>query len=288
MNRFLVFSLCCLFGCSVLAYSLKNEKLAQIKKSLERARAYLNSTPPEEVGSLYLKHMLTPSPVKDSTIPADDAYRRLFGIKFTPKDLILKRRSDINSAADVEKLLEKNKLVLKNYFYAINDKYKKAYLDPWDDILVKALYCDVLGYDHIDWAILERLRDRRGDYYDTHQLLALLMLEENGCYVQDKIERAKDLVVKDIVEAQHNDAQNPDTAFNDLFAERLACIYWAGKGELVSPRWIDIILKAQLKDGGWPGINGLTFSGTHPSSLAAMGLRYFSEQGSQPIKFYQR
>lgn len=279
----------CVVTTSLLAHAvtpIKNED--EIQKAIARARAYLDRTPMEEVGSLLLKMKLSPELLATTKVPIDDAFRRLFGSKYAVDDIDLKRLHNLKSKKDIHNLLQAHKFELKNYFYTFSKKYQKALLDGWDDILVKSLYCDISGYDDVDWNILQRLRDGEGDYFDTHQLMALLLVEENKCYDQKEIDQAKKDVIKDIVAAQHKSAQKKNDNFSDLFAERVVCLYWAKAHHLVDPRWIEIILKAQRDDGGWADSIAYPSSSTHPSSLAALGLKYFIAKNENEYFLYRR
>lgn len=249
-------------------------------KSIERAQKYLSEKNViHEIGSLFLKKRLSPEAVDESDIPAGDAFARLFGERFIPKDLNITRT--VNSNAEIDLILEANEMSLKNYFYKLPERYQNTLVDPWDDVLIKALYCDVTGFDDIDSRILANLRDHRGGYLDTHNLLGLLFLEGNQCSHQGKLLRAKEDVVEDIVAALET-----DDVFSDLYAERVACLFWAGAGARVKPAWIEIIRKAQRADGGWAGFD-VSQSSAHPTGLAALSIKYLLS-GKNKADFYQK
>lgn len=250
----------------------------ELEHALKRAQQFLSDKHViAEIGSLFLKQKLTPELFDATDIPTDDAFAKLFGEKHAVKNLTLSRTIESD-------LILRNVPALRplnNYLYVLPKEYRKTIHDPWDDILVKSLYCDSTGFDKLDFSILSSVHDGGGGYYDTHQLLGLFMLEENGCYDKTIIANAKEKLVNNIVSALEN-----DTIFSDLYAERVACLFWAGARKRVKPAWIDVIKNAQRDDGGWADI-GLKQSGSHPTGLAAVSIKYFLNSDQEPT-FYQR
>ncbi len=166
-----------------------------------------------------------------------------------------------------------------NSYYDVNEKYRKFLIDPWDDILLKVLYADILGYNIEDFGKLLSLKSGKGDYTDTHIFLALLLLKENKAFDENQINNQIKSLVKILVYTQ-----DKENEFSDLFAERIVFLYWAGFGNLVKKEWINIIRKAKNKDFGWPLYEGEE-SNPHSTGLALLSLIYFNE-GKNKQDFY--
>eukprot|EP01084_Bolivina_argentea_P262480 443892_1 len=169
--------------------------------------------------------------------------------------------------------------------YEVNKKYKASIVDPSDDVLIKALYCDTLGYDEIDFDVLIRMAEYNGGYKDTHTLIALEFLRVNECYSSDKIYSE----ISKVSQAILNSFSNSDyTDIHDLFFEKVASLYWAGLGNHVKRKWILQIIEYQNKDDyGWMDTRRprQKFSSTHTTGLALISLIYYS-QGATQQSFY--
>jgi hypothetical protein len=175
-------------------------------------------------------------------------------------------RRGFNSPEDVNAI--KNKKNLFNNFYQGN--FQKYLEDPWDDIMLAAMYCDQMTYNDLDWDALHVLRSGKGDYFDTHFLLALFFLEENKCYNSEIIKNAKQKVIIDIIQAQQN-----DNNFSDLYAERIVFLYWANRGEDIKKEWIDTISNNFHDDQfGWKNSSHERIN-AHTTGLALLALQYF-------------
>lgn len=155
--------------------------------------------------------------------------------------------------------------------YVIDERYKDTMTDPTDEMIVKALYCDVLGYDDFDEELLGLMRDNEGGYGDTHYLLGLLLLEKLGCSTAEEVFDGKKEVIKAIVAAQEQ-----DQSFSDLFAERIVVLFWAGHGDAVDVNWIEKIVKEQRGDGGWQD-SGDMENNPHTTGLSALAIKYFND-----------
>lgn len=162
--------------------------------------------------------------------------------------------------------------------YAVGTDYQSFIQDPWDDLVLRSLYCDVYGYSDEDFRVLGSLSPD-GGYTDTHVLLALLFLRENGCYDRPErdfaIGKVSDMLVR---------AAEEDESWSDLFSERIVFLYWAGEGERVKPEWIDRIVRAQAADGGWADASWGEGSNPHSTGLSMLAIRYFLE-GSGRVGF---
>lgn len=250
----------------------------ELKIALDKAIDFLaDKENIKEIGSLFLKSKVSPELISVNDIPKDDAFAKLFGDEHAAKDLKLTRTIISDEILEHIPALRP----LNNYFYILPKKYRNTVHDPWDDVLIKALYCDSTGFDPFDFAILSTLNDGRGGYFDTHKLMALLMLEENDCYDPKKIDAAKRAIVDNIVKALET-----TTVFSDLYAERVACLYWAGARDRVKPTWLRLIKNAQRNDGGFAELS-FSNSNAHSTGLAAVSLKYFLDEKAAPI-FYQR
>ena len=82
-------------------------------------------------------------------------------------------------------------------------------------------------------------------YKAAHQLLAIVFLKEQGYQKDDLEPKIKSIVDGLIAEL------NTEVFFNDLYAERIALVQYAGYGNLIKQKWIDVILGSQNQDGSW-------------------------------------
>lgn len=176
--------------------------------------------------------------------------------------------------------------------YSINKKYSQFYEDPTDDVVLKALFCDIKGYDKIDFDILMNMADYKGSYEDTHTIISLNFLLKNQCYDKNKIHSAMSNVAKAILNTL-NTENNP---FRDLFFEQIVSLYWSGYGDYVKKKWITKIAKHQNKDFGWSHdyqyfgkelvpIIMEQESDPHPTGLALLAMIYY-EIGQSKQSFY--
>ncbi|OGI59722.1 hypothetical protein A2814_00195 [Candidatus Nomurabacteria bacterium RIFCSPHIGHO2_01_FULL_38_19] len=161
---------------------------------------------------------------------------------------------------------------LKGYSYKINPEYQLSAMDPWDTVLLKALYCDMTEYDDEDFSALELLSNHKGNYWDTHFLIGLLFLKNNGCYISSEIQKSIGEVTSYIIDAQKN-----DTSFSDLYAERIVVLYWAGYGESVKKEWIERVKDNFTNDLGWRANYLSVFSNPHTTGLSILSLIYYLE-----------
>lgn len=198
-----------------------------------------------------------------------DPLRRLLAPERPVSGLILTRRADPYQPLPA----------VNNNSYMVDPPYDRALRDPYDDILFKALYCDETGYDDGDFAILRSTRNRSGNYADTHFLLGLLLLRENHCFDQNRIDQEVQITAQDIANAAKHDSN-----FSDLYAERVVFLSWAGYGHLVDEKWIMKIRQALSSDPGWRDI-GQAFSNAHTTGLALLALIY-AEDGQSKQSFY--
>lgn len=164
------------------------------------------------------------------------------------------------------------------YMVDLNDNYART--EPFAGVLLKALYCDKLGYTDYDFGILHTLYNGDGSYWDTHFLLSLLFLKERNCFDIEKINLAIEKASRSIVLAQEK-----DTEFTDVYPERIVMLYWAGYGNLVKKSWIEKV-KDNFIDNppGWKAVDFLKYPNSHTTGLSILSLLYYLEGESyQPI-----
>lgn len=200
---------------------------------------------------------------------SSDPFRRLLD-KSNPM-------AGLNFARNKIGFVEKN--IINNSFYDISGAPKEFFVDPTDDVVLKALYCDLSGYDDADFGTLKLLNRNDGSYLDTHFLLSLLFLKNNHCYDEQKIDEQIQIAVEKIVEAEKADVQ-----FSDLYAERIVFLYWAGYGNLVEKEWVDKIKNSQRDNFSWHDSNGMA-SDAHVTGLAILAMIYYAE-GHDLQEFY--
>lgn len=245
-----------------LGFYAKPENLATIRIDDALLFELIKRAEPEVLSTVSL-------PTANLQTYAADPLKRLIDPEYPVPDLRFYRR-----AYPLEPLAEIN-----NNSYLLNSPYEKYLRDPYDDILFKALYCDLGTYDESDFAILKSIQTETGDYADTHYLLGLLVLRENQCFDQERIKTEIAATANDIVKAAEQ-----DTHFSDLFAERIVFLYWAGLGDRVKEKWIDRIIQKLTDDPGWRD-GEAEYSNAHTTGLALLALIYF-ESGQAKQDFY--
>ncbi|MBI5533968.1 MAG: hypothetical protein HY898_14700 [Deltaproteobacteria bacterium] len=144
----------------------------------------------------------------------------------------------------------------------------------------RAFHCDLLRYGRSDVDQLLDARDHQGGYEDTHVVIGLLLVRDNGCYDPEVLDKHVAAVAETLLAAQRNDEE-----FSDLYAERVVCLYWAGFGGAVRPEWMDRIRRSQNADGGW-GLRPGEPSHPHTTANAALALTYYLEGKPAQATFY--
>jgi hypothetical protein len=165
------------------------------------------------------------------------------------------------------------------YRYRIKKEYRHFLVNPWDDVLLRILYCGTYGYSDRDFAALASI-PLDGAYADTNKLFGLILLREQGCYDREKLDR----IIRQGAEHLSRSAEN-DREWSDLFSERVVFLYWAGEGSLVKREWIDLIADAQQQDGGWADPALSDDSNAHSTGLSMLAIRYFLE-GNDEVRFF--
>lgn len=146
-------------------------------------------------------------------------------------------------------------------------------LTPFDQAIVKTLYCDLYGYTQDDLNELFTFRDN--GYGDTHVLTSLLLLQKNNCLDQESIKNKIHAIATDVANAH-------DGTFNDLNSEIITFLYWAGYGNLIQEAWIRPIIDNQNTDHGFGSAN---LSNPHTNGLSTLALIYYKEK-LQSQKFF--
>lgn len=194
-----------------------------------------------------------------------DPFDRIYQDALHIDDLSITRR--VESGGDVIDLFLREGV--ETPLYDIDQRYRNMMIDPTDEVIIKALYCDASGYDDFDQELLGLIRDNEGGYGDTHNLLGLIIIEKLGCRTGEEIFNEKKKVIRSIITAQEVDQE-----FSDLFAERIVLLFWAGKGDMVDIHWIEGIVKNAQVDNGWRD-RGDTEANPHTTGLAALSIKYF-------------
>lgn len=161
-----------------------------------------------------------------------------------------------------------------NDFYEVPEEFRQYMPHHWDDVMLKAIYCDLLGYDDTDFNFLLALPDRGGGYADTHVFQSLLFLRANNCYDNHKINQELDRLAASMLAALET-----DTFYRDLYAERLAFLYWGGYGGQIKAEWINNIRQSQEKNGGWRDEKGEI--NPHTTGFAVLSLIYYHHGQTQ-------
>lgn len=159
----------------------------------------------------------------------------------------------------------------KDWPYRLPAPYASLVYTPYDRVLMRALYCDYGTYDAEDLAILKATNKGDGSYADTHNLVALLLVADRlpalAGLAQPEIAALAQVLVA---------AQDKAERFDDVYVERIVFLYWAGRGDLVKPAWMERLVKAQRPDGAW-GSDASQGSNLHTTALAILALLYSAE-----------
>lgn len=97
-------------------------------------------------------------------------------------------------------------------------------------------------------ALPRTLRGQHDATCSTHQLMALLMMQERHCGNARATQTTIAAVQSDIETALRYDPR-----MRDAYLQRVLMLYQTGAGHAVRPVWLRRVLDTQLPDGGWPG-----------------------------------
>jgi hypothetical protein len=244
-------------------------KRTALVHALENSREFYNSyDAPLQTDEYSMLLWLWPDIAGDHDRAFDqDPFYRFFSNDLRMPDLGIDRHVD-NSE---ELAVFVQRFGVESFLYEFSGVSQAVLTDPTDDVILKALYCDVQGYDAFDYTLLRTMRDESGGYGDTHFLLGILFLTRLGCISDSVVSDDRSAVVARIIAAQ-----KADPVFSDLYAERVVLLYWAGHGDVVSYAWIKKIQEAQMSDGGWRNV-GQDTSDPHATGLSGLALQYFIE-----------
>lgn len=137
---------------------------------------------------------------------------------------------------------------------------------PIDRVTVAALYCDeyALPYGYLG-QISEGLR---GDgYWPTHAVLAAMWAQENGCWNENSWHTLRPLMREALLTTI---AKRPGA--DDIFAESVAILYYAGFADDVKPVWLAKLIAAQNADGSWRATPESPIPNAHTTGLALWAL----------------
>lgn len=150
-----------------------------------------------------------------------------------------------------------------------------------DNHLLVSLFCDFFGFDDNDFEQLIFMRDNEGMYADTHVFLYMILLTDLGCYDSEKIDRERDKLANEMVIAQ-----DKETNFTDIGAERITVFILGGYGNLVKKEWITLLEEAR------PEYLELLYDNPehtdiHAIAFAELALIYY-EEGKNKQDYYSR
>lgn len=130
-----------------------------------------------------------------------------------------------------------------------------------DRVTVPALYCDHYPLDTARYFPILRQEMTAGNYRLTHALLAYLWLEERQCFPNQASNGLRDALV-----AANHALVVRFPVWLDLNIEAAALLQ--AVGEATPDAWIQGVIDAQQRDGGW--LHGPTYdaSNTHTTLLA--------------------
>jgi hypothetical protein len=277
-------------------FSVKNLKEKTYTQSIQNGYTFYT---PEIISKLNIDELLfykiisnktnqQISPVVQETFEkhSRNAFKRFYDSKSYIADLEFKK----NLTFKVEDLQGKKIETINAYdyykktgnFYFIEKLPGESLFKAWNNVVLKALYCDKSGFDDQDFAYLKFMKRNDGSYMDTHILLALLFIEKNNCYEKKAVEKEKESIITSLIEAE-----NRESEFSDLYAERIVFIYWSGYGNKINKEWIEKIKENQLKNYGWSSTKTETSPNAHTTGLALLGILYYIE-GKDSQDFFNR
>ncbi len=138
------------------------------------------------------------------------------------------------------------KLFIQEVDYEIDYELLKTRQFYFDDIIIPALYCE----EHIipDNVLINIFNiEDAVDYNLTHRYLAMLFLKNRNCLdkeeynIDSSILEASEKIVEEVERA----------AFNDLYSERVAFLFYGGFRDIIQDIWIETIIENQEQSGGW-------------------------------------
>lgn len=135
---------------------------------------------------------------------------------------------------------------------------------PVELLMIEAVWADVRAPGP---ALLDRIAatDDRGGYGTTHIVVAAELMLRSGAFPEADLRRLIEATVAPMARANRH-----SMLAGDQFAERALMLHWAGRGDLVTPGQMRMMLARQRPDGGWsaPGVPPVGHSNQHTSALA--------------------
>lgn len=152
-----------------------------------------------------------------------------------------------------------------------------AHGNPINQMLAAALYCDRIP---LPPSYADSLRDmnRMGGLFVTHGVMATGWAVENGCIEPDAV--PEDIAVgqlQGLLAIEHA----PGARAHDLGVEALACLYYAGRSDVVEEAWVDELVSLQRPDGGFSDGGPDQPSNHHTTALALWVLLEHDYPGRQ-------
>jgi hypothetical protein len=259
-QKYSLISFFCLLLLATIVISYSKTEKVQIKGALTRVENYYqNSEPSTRFDNLAIQAWL--------------GFRDIEELKLNLKDDPLIRLLDT-------KLIHQESIKHTIINYDENGKIIGFSAQKLDDFMIRALYCDMNGFNQRDYYLMSKLRDHQGGYGDTHFLIYNLILEKLGCFDSNILQAHRRMVIDTILQSQ-----NRETEFSDLFVERIVVLSWAGRKDLIQKTWVEIILNAQNENGSWveknldyPDEQRRRERVMHATGLATLTLKYYSEK----------
>lgn len=163
---------------------------------------------------------------------------------------------------------KKNEVTLiRNYRRLIEPSFtlEKKYLDEaigLDRISLQALYCDSYPINEKSYfASLDSISSLQ-EYEITHSLLALYLLEKQGCSNSSELRE-----LKNKLQARNIDlVTKTEDSLTDIAIESIALLQATGRK--VSKKWIKEIIEEQRPDGGWTVDQQNELSNPHTTILS--------------------
>jgi hypothetical protein len=140
----------------------------------------------------------------------------------------------------------------------------QAAMSETDKLTVPALYCNRFGLPPNYVSSLTQAVSSQG-YMATHALLATIWIQENGYSLSVPASFYSSLI-------ETNAALiNDNGVVTDLEIEAATFLTMSGQNAMVNPKFIENVIEAQNRDGGWQTINtGSEGSNWHTSVLALL------------------
>lgn len=148
----------------------------------------------------------------------------------------------------------------------------------FDDLLLPVVRCSVRPMGERELSAVFEYASSTG-YLLAHKLLAMELARELGCAVPPSYDAAASMRGA----AEKMAAEQKESYFGDLFAERAAFLQAFGFGDLVPERDFELIRSRQEDDGGWRD-EYYAKGGTNPHTTALSLWALAEKAGACPFK----